>query len=65
MDKKTSGARRTDALTRFKVHEIALRNQIEVVNEVRELEDLPPVEWGAEPQQAAPSAPPVPVSMES
>jgi hypothetical protein len=26
-------------LTRFKVHEIALRNQFEVVNEVRELED--------------------------
>ena len=56
---------RTDTLTRFKVHEIALRNRIEVVNGVRELEDLPPVEWGSEPQQATPSAPPVPVSVES
>lgn len=41
---------RTDVLTRFKVHEIALRNEIEVVNEVRQLEDLSAVEWGNEPR---------------
>ena len=43
----------TDILTRYRVHEIALRNKIEVVNEVREKEDLPPVEWGDQPQEAA------------
>lgn len=36
-------------LQRFQVHEIALRNAIETVNEVRELEELRPVEWGDEP----------------
>lgn len=56
---------RTDTLTRFKVHEIALRNQVETVNEVRELEDQQPVPWGDVPQQAAPAAPPVPVSLEN
>lgn len=40
---------RTDLLTRFKAHEIALRNRWEVVNEVRELEDMAPVPWGDEP----------------
>lgn len=36
-------------LQRFQVHEIALRNAIETVNEVRELEEMQPVEWGDEP----------------
>lgn len=40
---------RTDLLTRFKAHEIALRNRWEVVNEVRDLEDMQPVPWGDEP----------------
>ena len=39
----------TDLLTRYRAHEIALRNKFEVVNEVRDLEDLPPVPWGDEP----------------
>ncbi|HEV2778480.1 MAG TPA: phage portal protein [Actinophytocola sp.] len=42
-------------LERFRVHEIALRNRIKVVNEVREDEDLPPVEWGNEPAAAGPA----------
>jgi HK97 family phage portal protein len=40
----------TDLLTRYRAHEIALRNKFEVVNEVRELEDRPPVAWGDMPQ---------------
>lgn len=43
----------TDLLTRFQAHQIALRNKWEVVNEVRELEDMPPVEWGDVPQDPA------------
>lgn len=45
-------------LERFRVHEIALRNKIKVVNEVRDDEDLPPVGWGDEPNapQASPTA---------
>lgn len=54
---------RTDMLTRFRVHEIALRNKFEVVNEVRSIEDLPPVSWGDEPS-ATTSNPPVPVKLE-
>lgn len=40
---------RTDALSRFQKHQIALRNGIEVINEIRDEEHLPPVEWGTEP----------------
>ncbi|MFG2855697.1 phage portal protein [Streptomyces mirabilis] len=47
---------RTDLLTRFKAHAIALQNQFETVNEVRELEDQGPVEWGDKPT-APPPAP--------
>lgn len=43
-------------LDRLKAHEIALRNKIKVVNEVRENEDLAPVEWGAVPDADGPSA---------
>lgn len=50
----------TDSLTRFKIHEIALRNQIEVVNEVRALEELGPVAWGSEPNKPTPPSPPHP-----
>lgn len=60
-----AGLLRTDMLTRYRTHEIALRNKIETVNEVRRTEDMPPVEWGDEPQAiAAPAGPPVPVSVE-
>lgn len=54
---------RTDLLTRYRAHEIALRNEFEVVNEVRELEDRPPVDWGNEPTKTK-TTPPVPVQME-
>ena len=43
----------TDLLTRYKAHEIGLRNKFIVVNEVRELEDRDPVEWGDEPVPSA------------
>lgn len=54
---------RTDLLNRFRAHEIAIRNEFETVNEVRELEDRKPVAWGDEPS-ANKSLPPVPVQME-
>jgi HK97 family phage portal protein len=47
----------TDTLTRWKVHEIALRTKAEVVNEVREIEDMSPVPWGNEPVPVAAPAP--------
>lgn len=40
---------KTDLLTRYRAHEIALANQWKVVNEVRDDEDLPPVPWGDTP----------------
>lgn len=43
----------TDLTTRYRAHEIALRNQFSFVNEVRALEDNPPVPWGNEPTAAA------------
>ncbi|NUO97483.1 MAG: phage portal protein [Nonomuraea sp.] len=55
---------RTDLLTRYRAHEIALRNEFETVNEVRGLEDRPPVEWGDQPT-AAKTTPPIPVQMEA
>lgn len=45
---------RTDLLTRYRAHAIALRNQFKVINEVRELEDMAPVEWGDVPSTTAP-----------
>lgn len=36
-------------LDRFRTHEVALKNGFETINEVRELEDSPPVKWGNEP----------------
>lgn len=47
---------RTDLLTRYRAHEIALRNQFKVVNEVRDLEDMAPVSWGTEPLPPASDA---------
>ncbi|MFD8797214.1 phage portal protein [Streptomyces atroolivaceus] len=43
---------RTDLLTRTRAHAIALQNRWTVVNEVRDLEDMPPVKWGDEPNAA-------------
>lgn len=57
---------RTDLLTRYKAHEIALRAQFKIVNEVRELEDMGPVPWGDEPVAVVPATkegpeePPIP-----
>ena len=36
-------------IQRYTAHQLALSNQWRTVNEVRELEDLPPVEWGDVP----------------
>lgn len=54
---------RTDLLTRFRAHEIALRNEWETVNEVRDLEDRAPVPWGNKPVQNKPAAP-LPVTVD-
>lgn len=51
------GLLRTDALTRFRIHEIALRNSVETINEVRSLEGLGPVSWGDEPRPNTTAAP--------
>jgi HK97 family phage portal protein len=48
---------RTDLLTRYQAHEIALRNRWKVINEVRDDEDMQPVTWGNEPVDAAPPHP--------
>ncbi|WP_329114455.1 phage portal protein [Streptomyces sp. NBC_01353] len=40
---------RTDLLTRYRAHALALQNKFKVANEVRDLEELPPVPWGTEP----------------
>lgn len=40
---------RTDLLTRFRAHAIALQNRFKVVNEVRDDEDMTKVAWGDEP----------------
>lgn len=49
----------TDLLTRYKAHELALKNKWKVPNEVRQKEDMAPVSWGDEPisQTASPSTP--------
>jgi hypothetical protein len=40
---------RTDLLTRFRAHALALQNRWMVPNEVRAEEDQQPVKWGDEP----------------
>lgn len=47
----------TTTMERYKAYEVALKNQWQVVNEVRELENEPPVPWGNEPTSAASAAP--------
>ena len=54
---------RTDLLTRFRAHEIAIRNDFETINEVRDLEDREPVPWGNEPRPNKTAAP-VPVTVD-
>jgi len=45
---------RTDLLTRTRAHAIALQNKWTVINEVRDLEDMGPVDWGDKPAVAEP-----------
>jgi len=41
---------RTDALTRFQKHQVALKNGLQYINEIRTLEeDMQPVPWGDDP----------------
>jgi len=47
----------TTTLERYKAHALALANKWKVVNEVREDEDMSPVEWGNEPADAASADP--------
>lgn len=48
----------TTTIERYRAHQLALADRWKTVNEVREIEDLPPVPWGDEPPQApAPAAP--------
>jgi HK97 family phage portal protein len=55
---------RTDLLTRYQAHAIALQNEFEVVNEVRDLEDMKPVAWGDVPTQTKPApSPALPAQM--
>jgi HK97 family phage portal protein len=44
------GLLRSDLLTRYQAHEIALRNKMQTVNEVRAIEDQAPVPWGSNPE---------------
>ena len=53
----------TDILSRYRAHELALRNEFATVNEIRQIEDMPPVSWGDEPA-ANKSPAPIPVQME-
>lgn len=51
----------TDTLTRYEAYETALQSYWQVINEIRNEEDLPPVEWGNAPflpAAPAPSKPP-------
>lgn len=43
-------------LERYRAYELALRNQFQTVNEVRDLEDWAPVPWGEEPIATPPPA---------
>ncbi|MGW4050803.1 phage portal protein [Streptomyces sp. NPDC004779] len=48
-----SALARTDLLTRYRAHALALQNRWKVVNEVRDIEDLQPVDWGDVPVEGA------------
>jgi HK97 family phage portal protein len=58
----------TNTLQRYQAHASALSNRWKTVNEVRDVEDMPPVEWGDEPNDAATGesvdAPPPPPDVE-
>lgn len=43
-------------LQRYEAHNLALTGRWRTVNEVREIEDLPPVEWGDKPMETTPPA---------
>lgn len=51
---------RTDLLTRYKAHVLALQNRFKTVDEVRGDEDMAPVPWGS-----VPNTPPLPPAIES
>jgi HK97 family phage portal protein len=51
---------RTDLLTRYRAHEIALHNRWTTVNDVRAQEEQPPVPWGDEPNDPAAGKVPAP-----
>lgn len=46
---------RTDLLTRYKAHTLALQNEWRTVNEIRDDEDMRPVAWGNEPTAPPPT----------
>jgi len=48
---------RTDLLTRYKAHAIALRNQFMVPNEARDIEDMAPLTGGDKPLALGPAKP--------
>lgn len=41
---------RVDLKSRYEAHQISLQNEWQTINEVRAIEDKPPVPWGAEPR---------------
>ena len=43
---------KTTQMARYQAHESALKNRWKVVNEVRAIEGLGPVEWGNEPNDS-------------
>jgi HK97 family phage portal protein len=47
----------TTTLDRYQAHQIALRNRWETVNEVRDDEDMTPVDWGNKPNELGPPSP--------
>jgi len=40
---------RTDLSTRYAAHELGIRSGFQTINEVRAIEDMPPVPWGDQP----------------
>jgi HK97 family phage portal protein len=52
---------RSDTLTRYRAHAISLQNRWRTVNEIRALENEPPVPWGDEPPPLPSTRPATPV----
>jgi HK97 family phage portal protein len=48
---------RADTLTRYQAHNLALAGNWKVINDIRALEDLPPVPWGDKPVSSTGTAP--------